>query len=55
MAETIKIITINCQGLNTPSKRKDVLKFYKSKKKYSIVCLQDSHLTSDLEPFIEAQ
>lgn len=54
MAETIKIITINCQGLNTPSKRKDVLNFYKSKN-YSIVCLQDSHFTPDLEPFIETQ
>lgn len=54
MTETLKIITINCQGLNTSSKRKDVLNFYKSKN-YSIVCLQDSHFTPDLEPFIETQ
>jgi exonuclease III len=54
MADTIRIATVNCQGLNTPSKRKDVLNFYKSKG-YSIICLQDTHFTENLEPFVETQ
>ena len=54
MAETIKIATVNCQGLGSPSKRQDVLNFYKTKG-YSIICLQDTHFTSDIEPFIETQ
>ena len=53
MAETIKIATVNCQGLSTPSKRKDVLN-YNENKKYSILCLQDTHFIQDLEPYIEA-
>lgn len=57
MTETIKLITINYQGLNTSSKRKDILNFYKmyNSKNYFIVCLQDSYFTFDLEPFIETQ
>lgn len=54
MVDTIRIATVNCQGLNTPSKRKDVLNFYKSKD-YSIICVQDTHFTRDLEPFVETQ
>ena len=54
MADTIKVVTVNCQGLSTPSKRKDVLNFYKSKK-YSIICFQDTHFIPDLEPYIESQ
>lgn len=57
MADTIKLITNNYQGLSTTSKRKDILNFYKmyNSKHYFIVGLQDSHFTSDLEPFIETQ
>ena len=54
MADTIKVVTVNCQGLSTPSKRTDVLNFYKSKK-YSIISFQDTHFIPDLEPFIESQ
>ena len=54
MADTIKIASVNCQGLGTPSKRKDVLNYYKSKN-YSILCLQDTHFIKDLEPYIETQ
>lgn len=54
MAETIKIATVNCQGLASKSKCQDVLNFYK-KKKYSIVCLQDTHFTEDVEPYVETQ
>ena len=54
MCDVITIASINCQGLATPSKRKDVLNFYKSKN-YSIVCFQDTHFVPDLEPYIESQ
>ena len=52
MSGTIKIATVNCQGLGSPSKRQGVLNFYKTKG-YSIICLQDTHFTSDIETFIE--
>lgn len=54
MADLIKIASVNCQGLHTSSKRQDVLNFYK-KQGYSILCLQDTHFTSEIEPFIETQ
>ena len=56
MAETIKIhvAIVNCQGLARKSKCQDVLNYYK-KKKYSIVCLQDTHFTEDVETYVETQ
>lgn len=54
MVDTIKIATVNCQGLGTPSKRLDVLNFYKSNG-YSIICLQDTHFTPELETCVETQ
>ena len=54
MTVKLKIASVNCQGLGTPSKRKDVLNYYKSKN-YSILCLQDTHFIKDLEPYIETQ
>lgn len=54
MTDTLKIATVNCQGLATASKRQDVLSFYKEKG-YSILCLQDTHFTEDIEPFVETQ
>lgn len=54
MVDTIKIATVNCQGLGTPSKRLDVLNFYKSKG-YSIICLQDTHFTPELETCVATQ
>lgn len=54
MTDTLKIATVNCQGLASASKRKDVLNFYKGKC-YSIICLQDTHFTEDIEPFVETQ
>ena len=45
---------MNCQGLGSASKRRDVLNFYR-KKNYSIVCLQDTHFTPELERYIETQ
>lgn len=34
MVDSIKIATVNCQGLATLSKRQDVLNFYKTKGYY---------------------
>ena len=53
MVDTIKIATVNCQGLATLSKRQDVINFYRSKG-YSMVCFQDTHFTSESESYIEA-
>ena len=47
--DSIKIVTVNCQGLATFSKRQDVLNFYKSKK-YSI-----THFVLESEAVVEAQ
>ena len=48
-AQTLKIISMNCQGLRNSSKRNDVLNFLKSKN-IDILCLQDTHLlTCDLD------
>ena len=54
MADNLKIVTVNCRGLGSSVKRKDVLNYYKQSK-YSIICLQDTHFTNDLEPYIETQ
>ena len=40
----LNVISLNCRGLGDISKRRDVLNYLKSKQ-YSIVCLQDTHLT----------
>lgn len=52
--DNITIATVNCQGLATLSKRKDVINYYKQKQ-YSIICFQDTHFIPDNEPFIESQ
>jgi exonuclease III len=54
MNNAIRIATVNCQGLATPQKRQDVLNYYK-KTGYSIICLQDTHFTYELQPYIETQ
>lgn len=54
MVDTIKVTTVNCQGLATPSKRQDDLNFYKSKG-YSILCFQDTHFTCEIEATVEIQ
>lgn len=43
---------MNCQGLHTSSKRQYMLNVYK-KQGYSIICFQDTHFTTEIEPFIE--
>lgn len=50
----IKIMTVNCQGLGGSEKRLDVLDYLK-KKDYHIYCLQDTHFTREIEPYIQVQ
>lgn len=47
MAE-IKIISVNCQGLNDAKKRKDIFQFYRQQK-CNILCLVDTHFTEEME------
>lgn len=47
----IKILTVNCQGLGCQEKRKDVLKFLKSKR-CDIYCLQDTHFVENIHNII---
>ena len=42
---SLKILTLNCRGLNGLQKRRDVLNYFK--KKFSIYFLQDTHFTSN--------
>ena len=50
LSDNIKIVTVNCQGLATPSKRQDVFNYYKQKC-YSIICMQDTHFIPESESF----
>ena len=45
---SLKILSVNCQGLCDSLKRKDVFDFLKSKN-CNIYCLQDTHFTIDIE------
>jgi len=51
---SLQVMTLNCQGLGDPEKRRDVLNYLR-KKKHNIYCLQDTHFTDKLEPYIKAQ
>ena len=52
--DNITIATVNCQGLATPDKRKDVINYYKQQQ-FSIICLQDTHFITVHEALIESQ
>ena len=41
-------------GLSIAAKRRDLFQFVRVKK-YNIICLQDVHINSKLEPFIKAE
>lgn len=45
---SLKIQSVNCQGLGNLSKRRDVFDFLKSER-YNIYCLQDTHFTQEQE------
>lgn len=50
----VKILSVNCRGLNGNQKLADVFKYLKEKE-YHIYCLQDTHFTKKQEKFIYSQ
>ena len=50
----IKIASTNCRGLGDYSKRKDVFNYLRDKT-FGIYCLQDTHFTAKLEPYIRSE
>ena len=44
----IKIISVNCQGLNDYKKRKDIFQYYRQQH-CNILCLIDTHFTREME------
>ena len=48
MGDKVKLLSANCRGLRNKIKRYDVINYMKSKR-VNILCLQDTHLTSDDE------
>ena len=52
--DKIKIISQNCRGLSCQKKRRDVLDHLRSKK-YSIICLVDTHFSKTKERFITTE
>lgn len=51
---TIKISSSNVRGMNDFQKRRDVL-HYLRQQKFQIHCLQDTHFTEILHPYISAE
>ena len=43
VGETVKVLSVNCQGLRDKLKRIDVIQYLKNTNA-SIICLQDTHL-----------
>lgn len=52
--DNIKIVSLNCRGLNGCHKRNEVLKFLKEKQ-YQFFCLQDTHFTETQQRMIYLQ
>ena len=50
----IKISSSNVRGLHDVQKRKDVFGYLRNKN-FQICCLQDTHFTESLEPYIRAE
>lgn len=44
----LRIISANCQGLHDFKKRRDALQYYRQLE-CNILCLQDTHFTTDME------
>ena len=51
--EDIKILSLNCRGLGSSKKRRDVLHYLKNMN-YDIYFLQDTHLTDRKEPLLSS-
>ena len=54
MTNTAKVVSMNCQGLADPRKRRDVFHYLRDKS-YSIYLLQDTHFDPKLENCIRAE
>ena len=54
MTNTVKVVSMNCQGLADPRKRRDVFHCLRNKS-YSIYLLQDTHFDPKLENCIRAE
>lgn len=50
----LKVLTVNCQGLNDFNKRKDVFRNLRMKN-YNIYFLQDTHFNEKEEILIQSQ
>ena len=46
IGNTLKVLSVNCQGLRDRKKRTDVLNYLKESGA-GIICLQDTHLTEN--------
>ena len=49
---TLKILSVNCQGLGSMEKRLDLFNYLKQKQ-CQIYCLQDTHTTKTSENFLD--
>lgn len=55
MTEELSIFSQNCRGgLSVATKRRDLFHYVRSKK-FNIVCLQDTHISPNLETFIKSE
>ena len=52
--DKINIVSLNVRGLGDSSKRRDVFNYLQNKN-YSIVCLQDTHFSKDIENIVSAE
>ena len=50
----LKVLTVNCQGLGDPNKRRNVFKILKTKN-YNIYFIQDTHFIQENENLIQTQ
>ena len=50
---SLKILSVNCQGLGNTLKRRDVFDMLKSKN-CNIYCIQDTHFTNDIENIVRS-
>ena len=48
IGDKVKIIALNCQGLGKEKKRRDIMLNMRNKK-YSIICLIDTHFSKSQE------
>ena len=54
MDNNVSILSVNCQGLNSLKKRRDIFHYLKCKK-YSVYFLQDTHFEKKMEQYIQSE